>query len=352
MKKLLFLALFCMCLVLVGCKEETTENETVTVVDMVGDTVVVPKNPQKVAVIARAAADMLVGFGLGDKVDGVYSSILDNPWTTVMYPNAANFYSYGYEESSELFYSREVDLVLAPEKYIAEALREDGITAITVSLYGTPKYENVLYSIADLIKQIWPATETLVDEWKAELATAISNVTSVLDQEEITPRTIYYVRGDKNRGIGYTDQVGSLVETFYDEYLMMEFIGDEFDTNKPSAEAIMLQNPEVVVIGGAFQNVLIDIIKTEEPYNLLSAVINNQVFNIPIGFVMWEQNSMALPLFLYDQANKLYPDLFDFDIETLTKNNFSKYFGIELSNDQIYNMLHGLDSEGNSLVQE
>ena len=46
-----------------------------------------------------------------------------------------------------------------------------------------------------------------------------------------------------------------------------------------------------------------------------------------------------LPLFLYDQANKLYPEYFDFDIVSLTKTNFEKHFGIELTAEQVNNML-------------
>src|SRR6056297_3532218 len=97
-----------LCLVVVslfsflGCNT-TSEDEMVTVVDMVGDTVEVPKNPTNVAVIARAAADMMIGFGLGNSVDGIYYSVLENPWVSLIYPAASNFYSYDYNESAELF---------------------------------------------------------------------------------------------------------------------------------------------------------------------------------------------------------------------------------------------------------
>jgi iron complex transport system substrate-binding protein len=333
-----------------GCEQDSSEVEMITVVDMVGDEVTLKKNPQKVAVIARAAADMMVGFGLGDVVDGMYDSILDNTWTEVIYPGVTEYYAYGYNDSAELFISRGVDLVLAPEKYIAEALRESGVNAITVSLYGTPKYENVLYKIADLISQIWPETETKVNTWKAELSDAIEGVTTVLSQHTIQPRTIHYVRGDKDRGIGYTDTVGSLVETVYENYFGLTYLGNQFETNRPSIEEIMLKDPDIIVVGGAYQNkIMADIISTE-PQSLLDAVVNDKMYNIPIGFVMWEQNSMALPLFIYDQANKLYPEYFNFDIETLTKANFKRYFDIDLTDNQIANMLNGRSSDGEFLA--
>jgi iron complex transport system substrate-binding protein len=348
-KLLLFLIILSFSISLSACVDKD-ESTTVTVVDMVGDTVEVPKSPMKVAVIARAAADMMIGFGLGDSVDGIYYSVLSNPWVETISPGATSiFYSYQYNESAELFYSRGVDLVLAPEKYIADGLREAGINAITVSLYGNPNYDDYIFSLSNLIKQIWPETEDKVNAWQNELQAALDDVTEILSQEDIQRRSIYYVRGDKNNGIGYTDTGGSLLQTVYETYLNMTYLGSTFESNKPSAEEIMAKNPDVVVIGGIYQNKHIDDIKSIEPYKLLDAVTSNNVFSIPIGFVMWEQNSVVLPIFIYDQANKLYPSLFDYDIVNLTRDSFKKYFDITLTYQQINYMLNGLDPEGNQM---
>ncbi len=64
---------------------------------------------------------------------------------------------------------------------------------------------------------------------------------------------------------------------------------------------------------------------------------------------MWEQNSIVLPLFIYDQANKLYPDLFDFDIVNLTKTSYESYFDVTLTNQQIEYMLNGLCPNGTQM---
>lgn len=343
------LSLFTLTLGLLGCTP-ISEGDTVQVTDMVGSVVTIPKNPENVAVISRAAADMMIGFGLGESIDGMYESILDNTWTSVLYPGVENFYSYGYNESAELFLSRGVDLVLAPEKYISEALRESGVNAITVSLYGTPRYDVVLYKIADLISEIWPATTPKVSIWKTELNAAIEAVTAVLETKIIENETIYYVRGDKDRGIGYTDTIGCLVETFYEDYFGLTYLGSQFENNKPSVEEIMAKDPDIIVVGGAYQNKIMDDIRNTEPQMHLSAVTNDRMFNIPIGFVMWEQNSMALPLFVYDQANKLYPEYFDFDLVDLTKGNFKRYFDIDLTTEQVTHMLAGRTSDGETLA--
>ena len=328
------------------------EGDTVTVTDMVGEQVQVKKNPQKVACVSRTTYDLLIAFGLGNVIDGAYYSLLDNEWAQVFYPQSVNHYSYEYEESYETFYSRGVDLVLAPEAYIADGLREHGITAITVCLYGTPSFDNYVFYFADLVKQLWGEVKGVnakVDAWKSYFTDAQTTIKTELDKHNDPTRTVFYVRGDKNKGIGYTDNGKSFVEYVY-KFLGFDYVGNRFESNRPSAEEICAINPDVFVIGGIYQNTLIETIKTTEPYLNLDAVKNNRVYNIPIGLTMFEQLCVFSPVFLYDQANKLYPDYFDFDVATEIKKMSKEYFNVDLTDDEVYNMLHGLSRDGQPLA--
>ena len=357
MKKVLslltiFLVIISLSFIFTSCAAKNNDNEEIIVTDMVGTQVAVAKNPQKVACVSRTTYDLLIAFGLGDVIDGAYYSLLDNEWTDVFYPASTNHYSYEYEESYETFYSRGIDLVLAPEAYIAEGLREHGITAITVCLYGSPSFDNYVFYFADLVKTLWGEREGVsgkVDAWKAYFAKAQTDIKTELNKHDEPIRTLYYVRGDKNRGIGYTDNGKSFVEYVY-KFLGFDYVGNRFESNRPSAEEICAIDPDVFVIGGIYQNTLLEQIKTTEPYVNLDAVKNNQVFNIPIGFTMFEQISVFSPVFLYDQANKLYPDYFDFDVEAEIKALSKEYFGIDLTDADVYNMLHGLDRNGQTLA--
>lgn len=358
MKKLisiiLGLAMSASCLSMAaGCTGNNgNEETTVTVTDMVNTEVEVKKNPQKVACVSRTTYDLLIAFGLGDVIDGAYYSLLDNEWAEVFYSESKNHYSYQYEESYETFYSRGVDLVLAPEAYIAEGLREHGITAITVCLYGKPSFDNYVYYFADLVKQLWGEREGVnekVDLWKSKFVEAHTKIKTELNKHSDAQRKLYYVRGDKNKGIGYTDNGQSFTEYAY-KFLGFDFVGNRFETNRPSAEEICKVNPDVFVFGGIYQNTLIETIKTTEPYANLDAVKNNQLFNIPIGLTMFEQISAFSPVFFYDQANKLYPDYFSFNVEQEIRDLSKTFFNVDLTDNEIYNMLHGLSREGNALA--
>ena len=293
--------------------------------------------------------DLLVAYGLGDKIDGVYQGAL-NEWSSVIYPASDNTFKYDYEPSYELLISRGVDLVFAPEKYIADGLKEHGIAALNVSLYGNPTFDNYVTFFSKLVTQIWDdsTVKTKAEAWENKVNTAISDINTELSKHEVAKKKLYYIRGDKDRGPNYTDQVGSFTEYAYRQ-LGFTFVGASMDTNRPSAEAIMDTNPDVFVAGGPYQNKNINILKTTEPYTNLDAVKNNKIYSIPVGLTMFEQLSAMTPIFFYDQANKLYPEYFNYDTNSMIKETVSEYFGVDLTDEQVGYMNQGLDPNGGNL---
>jgi len=109
-------------------------------------------------------------------------------------------------------------------------------------------------------------------------------------------------------------------------------------------------NPDYIIVGGAYQHAIINEARKNAAWQSLSAFTNNNVFNIGVGFVMFEQNGVELAVYLADLANKIYPDIFNFDVEKLLKETIKAYFGKELSDTDIYNMLHGLKRNGQPLM--
>lgn len=200
-----------------ACTETKVATETVTVTDMLGETITVKKNPKKVACASRTTYDLLIAFGLGDCIDGAYYALLENEWAAVFDEKANERYSLAYEESYETYIARDVDIVFAPEKYVADGLKEHGIKALNVSLYGNPDFGGYVYFFADLVKQIWDSEEITrrVDSWKAKMQSTIEKIQAELAKHNDKQRTVYYVRGDKNKGVGYTDQIGSFTEYAY-----------------------------------------------------------------------------------------------------------------------------------------
>jgi len=323
----------------------------ITVTDMLGEKEQVKKNPEHVACVSRTTYDLLVAFGLGDRIDGAYKPILDNEWTDILYPGSSNHFAYDYQPSHELLIQRNVDLVLSPEKYITDGLREHGIPALNVSLYGNPNFEPYVFFLADLAKQLWPDVPGVadkVDAWKAEFQTVLDEVSSTLESKSYPEKSVYYVRGDKDRGIGYTDTGKSFNEYIFG-VLGMEFLGRTLATTQPSADAILAVDPDYIVIGGIYQHTLRGYLN-DSIWENVEAVKSGHIYRIGLGFSPMEQMGAFTPVFLADMANKLYPSDFDYDTVTMLKNMCQTYFGISLTTLQAQYMLDGMGPDGTPMV--
>ncbi|WP_033159796.1 ABC transporter substrate-binding protein [Mycoplasmoides alvi] len=348
---IVFVSLFTLCLS--SCSVSTSNNQMIEVIDTVGDKIKVPKNPKKVACISRCTYDLLLGYGLFDNVYGAYKGTLDNPWVNEIYPNSSKVKSLAYNPSAEDLLKDGVDLIFAPTKFIAESYRNVGLNAITISLYGTPTFDNFIYKYSDIITTIWDSSiaKQKATKWKTDVEHAINEISSRIKASNIIKaKKLFYVRGDKDRGINYTDTVGSFTEYGY-RLLGLDDYSNSLDSDKtmPSDEEIIKFNPDYIVCGGIYQNKNINLIKFDKKYKNLSAVQNQKIFNIPIGLTAFEQLSIATPIFFYDQANKIYPDLFKYDIQSLLSESLKYYFNYDITSEKINWMLKGLGPTGNNL---
>ena len=203
------------------------DDETIEITDMSGTTVKIPKSPKKVAAVSPSTGDLMIAFGLGDLLDGTYYSTLNNPWAKEIYPESESFYGYDYDNSVETFVMQGVDLIFIPEPSAAQTLRDHGLNALCVRQFAETGYDDYVFYFSEMVRQIWGEDETVsarIDMWQNDFSTALNDVKAVLAQHpEIETRTLYYINGEKDRGLGYTDLGKSLLETVYGA-LKIDFI--------------------------------------------------------------------------------------------------------------------------------
>ena len=326
--------------------------DTITVKDMLGESVEVKKNP-KVACVSRTSYDPLVAFGLQDYIDGAYETILENDWVYEMEPTASDLYVYDYSESHETYIERGVDLVIAPEHHdeMAQNLREHGIATIILWPYGTPSYEPYLFFITDLAKQLWPDVPGVAekaDAWKKDLSDTLDLITKVVKEKGLESKTVYYARGEKNRMLNYTDIGGSFVEFCFTS-LGADYLSSKYPYNKPSTEQLLADNPDVIVIGSYQQHQLERELRNNPVWAESKAVKSNEIYTIPVGFSPMEYVSGFAPVFLCDMANKLYPEEFHFDIPSMIKDICSRYYGYDATDEKVQYMMDGLGPDGREM---
>lgn len=330
----------------ISCTPPKSDTNKITIEDMVGDKVNITKNPKKVACISRTSYDLLVAFGLEKNIAGVFSNIKNNPWTKFFDENIDKKATLKYKESEESLLSQNVDLVFSPEKYLSDMWNKVGIPAATISLYHNNGFKNYVYYYADLITKIWDSKEVKqkAETWKNLMQKAIDEVSQKISKSNLPKKSIYYVRGDKNRGVNYTDNGNSFIEYIYSDLFNLDYIGKRFITPQPSIEEVIKANPDFISLGGTYQN---DLRKTLlKDYSHLQDIKNNKYFNIPLGLTPFEQLNIFSSAFIYDQANKIYPELFKFDVKNEIIKISKIFFNKDLSNELVDRMLKGLPFNG------
>lgn len=351
-KALWFIILVAIVLTMVSCGN-TQKDETVTVVDMEGTEVSIPKNVSRVACISQSATDLMIAFGVGDKIVGTYRSFTYNPWTVELYPAAANFKAYSYSVSAEELLADRIELVIIQDTENAEAFRNAGIPVVAVHQYSpTGAFDEEVYQTAELIGEIFGG------EVKAKAAAWIKDVKDTIEEiravvgDGSSETSVYYVNGEKEKGLFYSDGGNSMISRILDiaGVCLATEKYEVKNVHKVSDEEMIALNPYAMLIGGAYQNKLADQLSASEVWSALECNQAGRVYRIPVAMVGIENVSAETPVMLRYAAS-LFCDAYDYDVRSGLKENIKKYFNYDLTDQDVENMCNGLTKSGTAMVQ-
>lgn len=351
MKKFLCLLMAGAALLGLGaCAQKENTSDTITVTDMEGTEVTISKDVSHVACISQSATDFMIAFGLGDKITGTYRSFTYNTWTTELYPEAANFKAYSYSVSAEELVKDGIDLVIIQDTENAEAFRNAGIPVVAVHQYSpTGAFDDEVYDTARIIGDIFPEAKAKADAWINEVKATISDIESKIGTTD-SNKSVYYVNGEKAKGLYYSDGGNSMISRIYD-VANVKLATEQYEVlnvHKVSDEEMIKLNPYAMMIGGAYQNNLMDSLIASPVWSELDCYKNNRVYAIPVCMVGIENVSVETSLMLKYTAS-LFND-YEFDLNAEMKDCMKKYFNYDLTDSDAINMSKGLDKNGNRMV--
>lgn len=346
--KLLFLSIIPM--VLAGCSNNNQASDSITITDMEGNRVTVSKNVKKVACISQSATDLMISFGLGDKIVGTYRSFTYNKWAEELYPNAKNYKAYSYSVSAEELLNDGVDLVIIQDTENAQSFRNAGIPVIAIHQYSpTGPFDDEVYDVANILGQLFPEAKAKADAWINDVKDTISDIQGKIGTVN-SEKAVYYVNGEKSKGLYYSDGGNSMISRVYD-VANVRLATEKYEVinvHKVSDEEMVSLNPHAMMIGGAYQNNLVDSLNASPIWSTLDCNQQGRVYRIPVCMVGIENVSAETPLMLKYTAS-LFND-YEFDLNAEMKANIKKYFNYDLTDSDVNNMSQGLDKEGNRMV--
>ena len=334
-----------------GCTNSNQQTDkSVTITDMEGKEVTISRDVKKVACISQSATDLMIAFGLGNKIAGTYRSYTYNKWTTELYPDAANFKAYSYSVAAEELVADGIDLVIIQDTENADAFRNAGIPVVAVHQYSpTGAFDDEVYDTARIIADIFPEAKNKADAWIKDVKDTITDIQTKVGNTN-SERSVYYVNGEKSKGLYYSDGGNSMISRIYD-VANVRLATEKYEVlnvHKVSDEEMVNLNPYAMMIGGAYQNNLIDSLNSSPVWSTLDCNKENRVYRIPVCMIGIENVSAETPLMLKYTAS-LFND-YDFDLKTEMKANIKKYFNYDLSDSDVDNMAKGLDKNGARMV--
>lgn len=326
--------------------ESTAAQESRTILDMAGTSVILPDKIEKVVCIQPTLTEYMIAFGEGDKLAGTHKNALNKLWLQKVWPEISNLRPYSYTASAEDVLAVGADLVIVPNREAAEPLRAAGIPTVVISLNDPDREYQHIRMMGEIFGE---DMTTRIEAWISEVEAVKAEINTELDRNGITTGpSVYMVNGQSDHGIFYPQGGGgSALEAYLNGirgvYALKDF---PWNGNMPTEEEILATNPDVILIGGRNGVPLKNAVLQDPVWADISAIQSKRVYNVPIGGIGWDQGYIALPLELKFWANVLYPEIFQYSLTEDIIAFYQKYFGCTLTEQEAVYMMEGMTPEG------
>lgn len=326
-----------------GCGAENEKAETRTVVDITGAEVEIPAKVEKVINLNPFGCQIMLGIGLEDYLVGISQDTFETEWLEVMCPKSKSIPTYSDETAAETLLAANADLVFSQDPDVAEALRSKGVPCITFGYLTLDDYKFNINLIGEILGE-----KEKTDLYIKYLDGKIADVQNSLSAENIDTESMHYINANSDKGFYKTSGSGSTTD-YCAQLCGIELAAAQlidFPESKVDAEALLATNPENVIIGGRYQHVIFDDLHQAEEWQHISAVENENVFKIPMGFAAWDRYSLETALLIPWMASTVYPENYEFDATQEIIDFYKTFMGYELTEEQAQFMIEGLTPNG------
>lgn len=348
------LMVFSCCMVLAGCGSGGASSKDVamqTVTDMDGREVSIPEDPQRVACIYSSAAHMMAMLDETEKIVAVPDGVKSDELMKMKIDGLENLSAPMQDNdlNVEEIMDIRTDLIIVKRDQLLgigqmEKLEKAGIPWIVVD------YESIdeLWQCIDLMGDIFK------DEEKADAYIAFAKATIADVQERVAvtdgdnaeagsaarPKVYHSV----NEAIR-TDETDGICREIMEAAGVTDISADKelsTDGNKTYAtiEEIYNWDPDGII---ANESSVTEYILGDAKWAGLRAVKDGKVYTLPVGATRWcHPGSMEPHMGVLAVAAKFYPEAFsDFDMKEYVRAYYRDYFGLDLDDDTIDNILKG-----------
>jgi iron complex transport system substrate-binding protein len=319
----------------VSCSEQQSKDSR-TIVDMVGNTVTIPTQVNKIVALYGACSVpvMLSALGVGDKLIG--GLCFTTPMQTIVQPEYAKLETYKvqeYEGNIEELLKLKPDVVIGWYTLKNEqAMRDAGIALV---MHKSSNFDDSMRSI-ELLGEITGTEEkakeliSYFNDTTEMIGNKVSNIPQnqrkkVMILSKSNPIKIYAADsayGDMIRkagGISVTDNMPG----FFAEINM---------------ETLLNLDPDYIIVSPASPTAYNDVMN-DSAWDTVRAKKEGHIILGPTGVFYWDKSPVEPNLFLLWMVSHFYPDMISSDqLKDEAKKFYSKFFKYDIS-DEEYNMI-------------
>lgn len=324
--------------------------DTITVTDMNGREVTVPRNPDSVVLTALPLPSIYALTGAPvENLKGIHpgsTSAIENSIMGSMYPDlvgiADNFVE-GQDINVEELLKIDPDVVIYWGEYENqyEALKSVNIPAVGV--FGE-KGGNVVATLktwVGIMGQLFGTTgntDKVIDYANEALKEVNEKVSALSDEEK--PKVLYLYNHSK-------EQISASGSGFYGGFWIDAAGGNNVakeieNFGDVNMEQIYEWDPDIIILTTFTETMPDDLYNNSidgQDWSQVSAVKNGKVYKEPLGVYRWYVPCGDTPLMVKWMAQTLHPELFDYDMIDEIKKYYKEFYDYDVTDEQAQGIL-------------
>lgn len=321
------------------------QSETV-VIDYLGREVAIPDQVNRIATLYAYTGHVVTMLGEGDKIVATNNGLQRDYLLLEINPTIENLPIPNRSDNiniEELAYA-EPDLVFIQESTAqnegeVRKLEELNIPYLVVNFNSIKEQQQSITMIGQAIGREEEAAA--YNQFFNEVITLVSERINAVPTEERV--RVYHSVNEATR----TNPSNSLPAEWLEVAGAIN-VSDDSDLKLieqkvfANVEQIILWNPDVILVN---QDGVADYILEGAPWQPITAVRENRVYQLPNGVSRWgHPGGMETPLAILWTAKTLYPDKFtDINMEEMTRDFYKDFFRYELTPELLEKILAGKD---------
>ena len=342
------------CSLLSACGSDRSGNggsdgDARSIIDIKGRTVVVPEIVNKVFVDWAQGGTLLMTLGAADKfavVSTRWFNDSDMAWSNIICPALAEIprdlepYS-----NLEALLAYEPDVVITSETgdyFKAEDYEGVGFPTVCVNFTDYDSFKQSMTVIGNVLGGEYAAKAARYNDFlDSNIALVTERLAGIGDADK---QSVYYI-DSRTDSAYFTRGTGEIQETW------IKLAGGKYATHalaggsgsiEMSKEKLLTLDPDVIIVGSQWQADAMKLLMSDDTLAELRAVKSGQVYRNPQGVFPWCKMGPEACMQMVWAAKLLYPDKFeDIDVAQMAKGFYLDFYGSELSNENIANILAG-----------